>query len=80
MESLKNGNVSLKVLEKSWNFLFKKGYEPCTVYFVHKAVSQVGFFILERKKMLQVKEKENYIVLSMLCAMYYSQLSKQKLH
>ena len=21
------GNVSLKVLEKSWNFLFKKGYE-----------------------------------------------------
>ena len=22
------GNVSLEVLEKSWNFLFKKGYEP----------------------------------------------------
>ena len=74
------GNVSSKVLEKSLNFLFKKGYEPCTVYFVHKAASQVGFFILEREKMLQVKEKEKYIVLSMLCAMYYSQLSKQKLH
>ena len=50
------GNVSLKVLEKSLNFLFKKGYKPCTVYFVHKAASQVGFFILERKKMLQVKD------------------------
>ena len=24
------GDVSLKVLEKSWNFLFKKGYDPCT--------------------------------------------------
>ena len=24
------GNVSLKVLEKSLNFLFKNGYEPCT--------------------------------------------------
>ena len=23
------GNVSLKVLEKSLNFLFKNGYEPC---------------------------------------------------
>ena len=23
------GNVSLKVLEKSLNFLFKKGYKPC---------------------------------------------------
>ena len=23
------GNVSLKVLEKYLNFLFKKGYEPC---------------------------------------------------
>ena len=23
------GNVSLKVLEKFVNFLFKKGYEPC---------------------------------------------------
>ena len=23
------GNVSLKVLEKSSNFLFKNGYEPC---------------------------------------------------
>ena len=23
------GNVSLKVLEKFLNFLFKKGYEPC---------------------------------------------------
>ena len=56
------GNVSLKVREKSLNFLFKKGYEPCRVYFVHKAASQVGFLILERKKMVQVKEKENYIV------------------
>ena len=26
------GNVSLKVLEKSLNFLFKNGYEPCMVY------------------------------------------------
>ena len=25
------GNVSLKVLEKSLNFLFKKGFEPCRV-------------------------------------------------
>ena len=25
------GNVSLKVLEKSLNFLFKKGYKPCRV-------------------------------------------------
>ena len=74
------GNVSLKVLENSLNFLFKKGYEPCTVYFVHKAASQVEFFILERKKKLQIKEKEDYIVLFMLCAMDYSQLSKQKLH
>ena len=24
------GNVSLKVLEKSLNFLFQKGYEPCS--------------------------------------------------
>ena len=24
------GNVSLKVLEKSLNRLFKKGHEPCT--------------------------------------------------
>ena len=23
------GNVFLKVLETSWNILFKKGYEPC---------------------------------------------------
>ena len=23
------GNVSMKVLDKSLNFLFKKGYEPC---------------------------------------------------
>ena len=30
------GNVSLKVLEKSLNFLFKNGYEPCNgdVYLV----------------------------------------------
>ena len=27
------GNVSLKVLEKSWNFLFKNGYEPCKFFF-----------------------------------------------
>ena len=26
------GNVSLKVLEKFLNFLFKKGYEPCGCY------------------------------------------------
>ena len=25
------GNVSLKVLEKSLNFLFKNGYEPCKI-------------------------------------------------
>ena len=25
------GNVSLKVLEKSLSFLFKNGYEPCSV-------------------------------------------------
>ena len=25
-------NVSLKVLEKSLNFLFKNGYEPCLLY------------------------------------------------
>ena len=25
------GNVSLKVLEKSLNFLFKKGYQPCII-------------------------------------------------
>ena len=25
------GNVSLKVLEKSLNFLFKNGYEPCSL-------------------------------------------------
>ena len=28
----KMGNVSLKVLEKSVKFLFKKGYEPCNNY------------------------------------------------
>ena len=26
------GNVSLKVLEISLNFLFKKGYEPCAQF------------------------------------------------
>ena len=26
------GNVSLKVLEKSLNFLFKNGYEPCPAH------------------------------------------------
>ena len=26
-------NVSLKVLEKSLNFLFKNGYEPCQLIF-----------------------------------------------
>ena len=26
------GNVSLKVLEKSLNFLFKNGYEPWVMY------------------------------------------------
>ena len=63
------GNVSLKVLEKSLNFLFKKGYEPCTVYFVHKAASQVGFFILERKKMLQVKD---CCIVHALCRVLFS--------
>ena len=31
MESLNNGSVSLKVLEKSLNFLLKKGYKPCII-------------------------------------------------
>ena len=31
MESVNNGNVSLKVLEKSLNFLFRKGYQPSII-------------------------------------------------
>ena len=31
------GNVSLKVLENSLKFLFKKAYEPC-IYFINESI------------------------------------------
>ena len=33
------GNVSLKVLEKSLNFLLKKGYKPCLVILSEHKIS-----------------------------------------
>ena len=40
------GNVSLQVLEKSLNFLFKNGYEPCTLL---TRISSTNFDIREIK-------------------------------
>ena len=46
MESLKMGSVSLKVLKKSLNFLFKKGYEPCNALILLLLNSIHFFFIV----------------------------------
>ena len=40
------GNVSLKVLKKSLNFLFKKGYEPCNALILLLLNSIHFFFIV----------------------------------
>ena len=38
------GNVSLKVLEKSLNFLFKNGYEPCSYdYYFYRILNNENF-------------------------------------